>query len=140
MYGSLVVALSIQQTAQQTGLSVDTLRYYERIGLLAPTRDASSHHRRYPQMDLVWIAFLSKLRSTRMPLLEIRDYINLYRQGDDTVAQRKALLENHAQQVAQQVAQQIKQLQSSLQVIQQKIDHLNHYPAAPGSSSRETEL
>lgn len=87
-------------------------------------------------MDLVWIAFLSKLRSTRMPLLEIRDYINLYRQGDDTVAQRKALLENHAQQVAQQ----IKQLQSSLQVIQQKIDHLNHYPATPGSSSQETEL
>ena len=91
-------------------------------------------------MDLVWIAFLSKLRSTRMPLLEIRDYINLYRQGDDTVVQRKALLENHAQQVAQQVAQQIKQLQSSLQVIHQKIDHLNHYPAAPGSSSQETEL
>ncbi len=136
MYGSLVVALSIQQTAQQTGLSVDTLRYYERIGLLAPTRDASSHHRRYPQMDLVWIAFLSKLRSTGMPLLEIRDYINLYRQGDDTVAQRKALLDHHALQVAQQ----IKQLQSSLQVIQQKIDHLNHYPAASGSSSRETEL
>jgi DNA-binding transcriptional MerR regulator len=128
--------LSIQQTAEQTGLSVDTLRYYERIGLLAPTRDASSHHRRYSQMDLVWIAFLSKLRSTGMPLLEIRDYINLYRQGDDTVAQRKALLENHALQVAQQITQ----LQSSLQVIQQKIDHLNQYPAAPGSSSQETEL
>jgi DNA-binding transcriptional MerR regulator len=128
--------LSIQHTAEQTGLSVDTLRYYERIGLLAPTRDASSRHRRYSQMDLVWIAFLSKLRSTGMPLLEIRDYINLYRQGDDTVALRKTLLEHHAQQVAQQITQ----LQSSLQVIQQKIDHLNQYPTAPGSSSQETEL
>jgi DNA-binding transcriptional MerR regulator len=127
--------LSIQQTAEKTGLSVDTLRYYERIGLLAPIRDASSRHRRYSQMDLVWIAFLSKLRSTGMPLLEIREYINLYRQGHDTVTQRKTLLEHHAQQVTQQITQ----LQSSLQTIQQKIDYLQTCET-PGSSSQETEL
>jgi DNA-binding transcriptional MerR regulator len=130
------MTLSIQQTAAQTGLSVDTLRYYERIGLLAPTRDASSRHRRYGQMDLVWIAFLSKLRSTGMPLLEIRDYINLYRVGDDTVAQRKALLERHAGQVAQQITE----LQSSLEVIRQKIAYLDQYPARHSSDSQETEF
>jgi DNA-binding transcriptional MerR regulator len=115
-----MLALSIQQTAQETGLSVDTLRYYERIGLLNPNRHPSSRHRRYNESDLVWIAFLTRLRSTGMPLLEIRAYLDLYQQRADTRPQRLALLERHAAQVTQQ----INDLQSSLQVIQQKMTYL----------------
>jgi DNA-binding transcriptional MerR regulator len=46
---------SIQQVATRTGLSIDTLRYYERIGLIEPVKRASSGHRRYRQEDLDWI-------------------------------------------------------------------------------------
>jgi DNA-binding transcriptional MerR regulator len=107
---------SIQETAQKSGLSTDTLRYYERIGLLIPIRDASSRHRRYSSADLVWIEFLTKLRATRMPLLEIKKYLDLYLQGDQMLPARVALLEAHAGRVEQQITE----LQVSLRIIQQK--------------------
>ncbi len=110
---------TIQQTVQETGLSADTLRYYERIGLLIPSRDASSRHRRYTPADLVWIAFMTKLRSTGMPLLEVREYLELYLQGDHMLPNRQALLEAHAGRVEQQIAE----LQSSLKTIQEKIEY-----------------
>jgi DNA-binding transcriptional MerR regulator len=114
-----VTLFTIQQTVQETGLSADTLRYYERIGLLIPIRDASSRHRRYTPADLVWIGFMTKLRSTGMPLLEVREYLELYLQGDQMLPNRQALLEAHARRVEQQVAE----LQSSLKTIRQKIDY-----------------
>jgi DNA-binding transcriptional MerR regulator len=114
-----VTLLTIQQTVQETGLSADTLRYYERIGLLIPIRDASSRHRRYTPADLVWIQFMTKLRSTGMPLLEVREYLKLYLQGDQMLPSRQALLEAHARRVEQQIAE----LQAALKTIRQKIDY-----------------
>lgn len=74
-------SFTIRQVAASTGLSEDTLRYYERIGLLAPSRHASSRHRRYNDNDIMWIDFLVRLRSTGMPLAQIQEYIRLYQQG-----------------------------------------------------------
>ena len=59
--------LTIQQVAHRMGLSIDTLRYYERIGLLEPVRRAQNGHRRYTQQDLAWIDLLIRLRNTGMP-------------------------------------------------------------------------
>ncbi len=56
--------LTIQEVAKRTGLSIDTLRYYERIGLLEPVGRAQSGHRRYTQQDLDWIDLLIGLRNT----------------------------------------------------------------------------
>ena len=56
--------LTIQQVAKRTGLSIDTLRYYERIELLEPVGRAQSGHRRYTQQDLDWIDLLIGLRNT----------------------------------------------------------------------------
>ncbi len=50
--------LTIQQVAQQTGLSIDTLRYYERIGLLEPVGRAQNGHRRYTQHEFAWLGSL----------------------------------------------------------------------------------
>jgi len=50
--------LTIQEVAKRTGLSIDTLRYYERIGLLEPVRRDQSGYRRYSQQDLDWIGLL----------------------------------------------------------------------------------
>lgn len=111
-------SLSIKQTARETGLSTDTLRYYERIGLLAPGRDPSSRHRRYSERDLSWIDFVTKLRSTGMPLTEIHEYIQLYQQGESTSAARRCLLEAQAARVETRIAE----LQEALTVIHKKID------------------
>ncbi|MGL4611681.1 MAG: MerR family transcriptional regulator [Trueperaceae bacterium] len=108
---------SIQQVSTKTGLSIATLRYYEKLGLLAPSRDAQSNHRRYSETDIQWIGFLLLLRSTKMPLETIKSYGELFLQGPSTLAQRRAILATHAQTVEANVSE----LQVALEVIRKKM-------------------
>ena len=111
--------LSIQHVSKLTGLSIDTLRYYERIGLLAPVERASSGHRRYRQKDLDWIALLINLRETGMPLAQMLHFAELRRQGDATANERLLLLEQHQRSLEQRM----QKLEYHLAVLQQKISH-----------------
>ena len=111
--------LTIQQVATATGLSVHTLRYYERCDLIAPIHRARNGHRRYSEQDIRWIHFLTKLRMTGMPLRQIQEYATLLRQRPDAVQERRALLEAHRQTVVTQ----LQALQENLAVIDWKIQH-----------------
>jgi DNA-binding transcriptional MerR regulator len=109
--------LTIGETAQCTGLSVDTLRYYERIGLLNPIQRAVSGHRRYTENDLVWIAFLNRLWATGMPVHTMQRYADLRRQGDATLSERRHLLEEHARAIQARIGD----LSENLHAIEDKI-------------------
>ncbi len=111
--------LTIQQVAQTTGLSVHTLRYYERCDLIAPIHRASNGHRRYSAQDIRWIQFLTKLRTTGMPIRQIQQYAMLLRQQPDAVHERWALLEAHRQTVVEH----LQELHENLAVIDWKIQH-----------------
>ena len=111
-------SLSISQAAERTGLSTHTLRYYEREGLMIGDVDrASSSHRRYTDADLTWVEFLTKLRSTAMPIAKVREYVDLVRIGDDSTADRLALLVAHRESVIAQ----LKEMTHSLAAIDFKI-------------------
>ncbi len=97
--------LTIHQVAEATGLTAHTLRYYERTGLLRPVRRNSGGHRRYQEMDVDGLLFLSRLRSTGMPIHQVREYAELAREGQDTVPKRKAMLESHRDAVLDQIAE-----------------------------------
>jgi DNA-binding transcriptional MerR regulator len=108
----------VQEAGAETGLSVHTLRYYERVGLLdPPVRGETSGHRRYTDDDLRRVQFLKRLRTTGMPIREMQRFVDLYRQGDGTLAAREKLLQDHRCQVLAQVAE----LQDSLAAIEYKI-------------------
>jgi DNA-binding transcriptional MerR regulator len=110
--------MSISDVAAETGLTTSTLRYYEQEGLMRGAIDrASSSHRRYSEQDVRWAVFLTKLRSTGMPIRDIRRYTDLARQGDDTTAARLALLVEHRERVRAQLAE----MQHSLDAIDYKI-------------------
>ena len=112
-------SLSISQAAERTGLSTHTLRYYEREGLMIGGVDrASSSHRRYTDADLVWVDFLTKLRSTAMPISKVREYVDLVRLGDSSTQARLALLVAHRETVLAQLAE----MTQSLAAIDHKID------------------
>jgi DNA-binding transcriptional MerR regulator len=97
-------SLSISEAAERTGLSTHTLRYYEREGLmLGGVGRASSTHRRYSDADITWVEFLTKLRSTAMPIARVRDYVDLVRQGDASTPARLALLLAHRETVIAQL-------------------------------------
>ena len=87
--------LSIAEAAHASGLSAHTLRYYERTGLLEPVTRNGSGHRRYREVDLERISFLTRLRATGMPIREVRRYAELMKAGEATNEERLALLEAH---------------------------------------------
>lgn len=110
--------LSISDAAAVTGLTTHTLRYYERAGLmLTPVDRASSTHRRYSEADIGWVQFLTRLRSTGMPIATIRAYTELVRAGEDTVEDRLELLLRHRLGVLAQ----LEEITASLAAIDHKI-------------------
>lgn len=95
--------ISIHEMAERTGLSMHTLRYYERVGIMNPVnRDASSGHRHFQESDVSWALFIKCLRATGMPIRDIIRYANLVRQGDETIPHRLQVLETHQQRVQEQ--------------------------------------
>jgi DNA-binding transcriptional MerR regulator len=110
--------VSISEAAELTGMSTHALRYYERAGLMLNSVDrASSTHRRYTEADIRWVQFLTKLRSTAMPISRVRDYVNLVRAGDATFAARLELLRTHREAVIAQ----LEEITHSLAAIDHKI-------------------
>ena len=90
---------TIQQVASRTGLSIHTLRYYEKIGLLPRIERASNNYRQYSAEDVAWLEFLIRLRETGMSIQEMLDFTNLVRQRPDEVGERRVLLEQHRNKV-----------------------------------------
>ena len=113
-----VTTYTIEQAAERSGVSRHTLRYYERIGLLAPVGRAASGHRRYTDNDLGAIRFLTLLRQTDMPVRDMQRFVGLTRQGDGSIPQRVALLEAHREQLRDRLAL----LQDHLRAIDTKLD------------------
>jgi DNA-binding transcriptional MerR regulator len=110
--------LTIQEVAKLTGLSVHTLRYYERNGLLKPVPRAANGHRRYSSADIASIEFLTKLRMTGMSIRQMQEFAKLVRENPhSTISERREILENHECQVLQQ----LEELHHNLAVIQKKI-------------------
>jgi DNA-binding transcriptional MerR regulator len=98
--------LTIADAARELGLTVDTLRYYEKDDLLLrPVPRSSSGHRRYQEPDLRWITLVTRLRATGMPIREVRRYADLVRTGDGNETERLELLRAHRQRVLQQLAE-----------------------------------
>ena len=101
-----VSTLTIAQAAEQTGLTTHTLRYYERDGLMLAAVDrSSSGHRRYSARDLTWIEMITRLRSTGMPMRDVRRYAALVRDGAGNEAERLDLLKAHRDRVERQLAE-----------------------------------
>ncbi|MGI8504710.1 MAG: MerR family transcriptional regulator [Hassallia sp.] len=111
--------LTIQQVATLTGLSVHTLRYYERLGLLEAVNRATNGHRRYRAEDITRIEFLTRLRTTGMPIRQMQQFARLYRDKPEAVSDRLLILEDHEREVQER----IRELSLNLEAIQKKIQH-----------------
>ena len=110
--------MSIAEAARRTGVSVHTLRYYERAGLVITTVPRNdSGRRRYQQEDLKWISICTKLRATGMPIRVIKRYAGLVCAGPGNEQERLALLEAHRAEVTARLAA----VRENLKLIDHKI-------------------
>jgi DNA-binding transcriptional MerR regulator len=124
--------MSIGRAAELSGLTADTLRYYERDGLmLHPVERSSTGHRRYTERDLEWVRMVTRLRSTGMPIRDVRRYTELVRTGSGNEDERLELLLAHRRLVLDQLAQ----VRGHLEAIDYKIAL---YEEAVGATQRAT--
>jgi DNA-binding transcriptional MerR regulator len=110
--------LTIAEAAEAAGLSVHTVRYYERAGLLTPIERNGSGHRRFTEQDVEWLLVCTKLRATGMPIRRVREYAELVRDGEGNEDERLALLEAHRADVIERLAE----VRRNLELIDYKIE------------------
>lgn len=113
------VTLTIAEVAERTGLSPDTLRYYEKAGLISPVGRSAGGRRRYAAADMAWIEFLLRLRDTGMSIADMQRFADLRRGGDATVADRLTLLREHRARLTER----IHRLQANGHALDDKIDY-----------------
>ena len=109
--------MTIAQVSQKYGVSADTLRYYERIGLSPPVHRSAGGIRDYDETDCGWVEFIKCMRAAGLPIEALIEYVALFQQGDDTLCARKALLLEQREQLAQRIAD----LQAVLDRLDRKI-------------------
>lgn len=111
--------LTISEVSERTGLSPDTLRYYEKVGLIEQVGRNAGNHRCYAVADLDWLAFLLRLRETGMSIADMRHFAQLRNTGTTTVADRLIMLREHRSLLEDH----IRSLRRSAKVLDIKIDH-----------------
>ncbi|MDI6105533.1 MerR family transcriptional regulator [Actinoplanes sp. NEAU-A12] len=111
--------LSIAEVAERTGLSKDTLRWYESEGLIPSVRRDASGYRAYDDAVVRMIELVIRLRRTGMPVRDAKAFVAMARQGAATHGRRLALLREHRQRVLAHLAE----VEGDLHAIDSKIDH-----------------
>lgn len=109
--------MTIAETAKKYDISADTLRYYERIGLIPPVPRTKSGIRDYDETSCGWVEFIKCMRGAGLQIEALIEYVSLFQQGEATVGARKAILIEQREQLAER----IEQMQQTLQRLDTKI-------------------
>lgn len=110
--------MTIAEVSRKYGISPDTLRYYERIGLLPPVPRNKSGIRDYDEASCGWVELMKCMRAAGVQIEALIEYVNLFQQGDETVGAREELLREQRRQLADRMAE----MQRSLDRLDEKID------------------
>lgn len=110
--------MTITEVSKKYGLSADTLRYYERVGLIPTVNRNKSGIRDYTQEDCNWVEFIKCMRGAGLPIEVLIDYVTMFQQGDSTVDERKALLIDQRRALAEK----IEEMNKTLERLDYKID------------------
>lgn len=102
--------MTITEVSKKFDLSQDTLRYYERIGLIPSVNRNKSGIRDYTEEDCRWVEFVKCMRSAGLPIEVLIEYVTLFQQGDETADARKELLIEQRKQLIQKVEEMKKTL------------------------------
>lgn len=85
--------MTIKEVSEKFGISQDTLRYYERVGLIPPVTRTTNGNRDYQESDLGWVENAVCMRNAGVPIEALIEYVKLYQMGDTTFEARRQLLQ-----------------------------------------------
>lgn len=109
--------MRIAEVSEKFGVSTDTLRYYERVGLILPVNRNGSGIRDYTEIDLKRVEFIKCMRSAGLPIEALIEYINLIQQGDSTIEARKEILKEQRELLVNRM----NEMQKTLEILNYKI-------------------
>lgn len=110
--------MTIKEVSKKYDISVDTLRYYEKIGLLPPIKRNSKGYREYTEMDCTWVFYIKSMRQAGVSIEALIEYVSLYRKGPSTLHLRKAILLEQRDQIRKKASE----IQQTLSYLEYKIE------------------
>lgn len=110
--------MRISEVSEHSGISTDTLRYYERIGLIPPVNRNRSGIRDYNEIDVKRVEFIKCMRSAGLPIETLIKYYGLVQQGDCTIEARKDILKKQREQLVAKM----EEIQKTLDLVDYKIE------------------
>lgn len=109
--------MTIKEISEQLGVSQDTLRYYEKVGMIPPVTRTKGGIRDDQEDDIAWVKLATCMRNAGLPVKVMIDYLNLYKQGDSTIQVRCDLLKEQREKLLEQR----KQIEETLERLNYKI-------------------
>jgi len=100
-----VLEMTIKEVSEKYNISQDTLRYYERVGMIPPVTRTSGGIRDYQEADLSWVELAICMRSAGLPVEAMIEYVRLYQEGDQTIPARLQLLVDQKEALLEQKRQ-----------------------------------
>lgn len=116
--------MTISEVSEKYGLPADTLRYYEKVGLIPPVHRKESGIRDYTPQDCSWVEFIKCMRGAGLSIETLIEYVALFRRGNRTLQKRKNLLIQERDALAARIAdmqQVLKRLNYKIEVYEEKI-------------------
>jgi DNA-binding transcriptional MerR regulator len=110
--------MKISEVSKQYDITPDTLRYYERVGLLPAVNRNASGIRDFNKIDLEWVEFIKCMRDAGLTIDVLTEYVELVQQGDQTIEARKQLLVNQRAELVQKM----EEMQKTLDLLNYKIE------------------
>ena len=110
--------MRIKEVSERYGVSSDTLRYYERIGLISHVNRDKSGIRDYNEIDIRRVEFIKCMRSVGLPIEVLIEYVGLVQQGDQTIEARKEILKEQRKILAAKM----EEMQKTLDLLDTKIE------------------
>lgn len=127
--------MTIAEVSKEFDISADTLRYYERIGLIPPVPRTAGGIRDYDEASCKWIELMKHLRAAGVQIEALVEYTALVQQGDETQAQRKNLLMEQRKQLEERIAE----MQQSLERLDKRLEWYDRCEGCTISHIRKLE-
>lgn len=110
--------MTISEVSKKYDISADTLRYYERIGLIPAVHRNASGNRDFTEEDIGWVEFIKCMRSAGLSIEALIEYVALFQKGNSTITARKQILIEQREMLAERIAE----MQQTLSRLDSKIE------------------